>query len=59
MQVGLAITKLPEDFHPHKAIKRVYDARREAIETDGLVDWALAEALAFGTLLSEGKSPSC
>lgn len=53
-QVGYAITRLPEDFKPHKQIRRVYDQRRKMIETGEGIDWAMAEALAFGTLLSEG-----
>jgi hypothetical protein len=53
-QVGYAITRLPEDFTPHKQIKRVYEQRRKMVETGEGVDWAMAEALAFGTLLSEG-----
>jgi 2-oxoglutarate dehydrogenase E1 component len=54
-RVGAAVTALPEWLTPHKQIARVYDARRAAIETGAGVDWALAEALAFGTLLSEGN----
>ena len=53
-EVGYAITRLPEDFTPHRAIRRVYDARRAMIETGEGIDWGMAEALAFGTLLSEG-----
>lgn len=52
--VGQSITTLPDDFTAHKGIQRVYDARRKMIETGEGVDWATAEALAFGTLLVEG-----
>jgi 2-oxoglutarate dehydrogenase E1 component len=31
--VGEAITKLPEDFTPHRQIKKIYEARRDMIET--------------------------
>jgi 2-oxoglutarate dehydrogenase E1 component len=31
--VGDAITKLPSDFTPHRQIKKIYEARREMIET--------------------------
>lgn len=55
MQVGYAITKMPEGFHLHKGVKRVYDQRRQMIETGEGIDWGMAEALAFGTLLSEGE----
>lgn len=53
--VGKAITTLPSDFTPHRTIKRVYDSRAEMIETGRGLDWATAEALAFGTLLVEGN----
>lgn len=54
-QVGVATTTLPEDFTPHRAIARVYDARRQAIISGEGIDWALAEQLAFGTLMAEGN----
>lgn len=50
----MSISSLPEGFNPHKGIKRVFDGRRKAIETGEGVDWGFAEALAFGTLVSEG-----
>ena len=53
--VGTAMTSMPETFTPHRQIKKVYEARRAAIESGEGVDWATAEALAFGTLLSEGN----
>lgn len=54
--VGTSITTLPENFMPHRGIKRVYDARKQMIESGEGVDWATAEALAFATLLVEGTS---
>ncbi|KAJ7547681.1 hypothetical protein O6H91_08G098300 [Diphasiastrum complanatum] len=53
--VGQSITTLPPTFTPHKAIKRIYDQRKQMIETGEGVDWATAEALAFATLLVEGN----
>lgn len=53
--VGKAITTLPENFKPHRAIKRIFDERRKMIETGEGIDWALAESLAFATLLVEGN----
>lgn len=53
--VGKAITTLPSDFTPHRTIKKVYDTRAQMIESEQGVDWATAEALAFGTLLVEGN----
>ncbi len=52
--VGGALTRLPEGFQPHKTIERLLDTKRKMIETGEGLDWATAEALAFGTLLLEG-----
>lgn len=52
--VGKAITKLPENFKPHKGVKRLFDQRKQMIESGEAIDWALSESLAFGTLLVEG-----
>lgn len=53
--VGKAITTLPDNFRPHKGVRRVYEQRAHMIETGEGVDWALAEALAFATLIVEGN----
>ena len=47
-------TEVPEGFHVHKTIQRFLDNRRKMIETGEGIDWATAEALAFGSLLLEG-----
>jgi 2-oxoglutarate dehydrogenase E1 component len=52
--IGLAITKVPDGFNIHKTIQRFLDNRRKMIETGQGLDWASAEALAFGTLVAEG-----
>ena len=52
----MSISGLPEGFNPHKGIKRVFDGRRKMVESGEGVDWGFAEALAFGTLVSEGVS---
>ena len=53
-QVGKALTTLPPDFHLHKTLARVLEAKAKTIDTGEGIDWATAEALAFGTLLAEG-----
>nr|GMC63766.1 2-oxoglutarate dehydrogenase, mitochondrial-like [Ipomoea batatas] len=53
--VGKAITTLPENFKPHRAVKRIFADREKMIETGEGVDWALGEGLAFATLLVEGN----
>ncbi len=53
-KVGEALTRLPAGLKPHRTVQRMLDAKRAAIETGQGIDWATAEALAFGTLLTEG-----
>ena len=48
-----ALSRLPERFNIHKKLLRQFE-RREKLFQEGTVDWAFAEALAFGTLLQEG-----
>lgn len=52
--VGKSITKLPSNLNAHKVVKKIYEQRHQMIETGQGIDWALAEALAFGTLVVEG-----
>ncbi|USI77544.1 MULTISPECIES: 2-oxoglutarate dehydrogenase E1 component [unclassified Sphingopyxis] len=55
--IGRTLTTIPADVEVHKTLRRVIDARGAmfADKSDGEVfDWATAESLAFGTLLSEG-----
>lgn len=52
--VGNKITEVPEGFSAHKTIKRFMNNRRKAIEAEAGIDWALAEAMAFGSLVNEG-----
>ena len=52
--LGIRVNTLPENFHVHKTLRRVIDARRKAIESGTGIDWATGEQLAFATLLDEG-----
>ena len=53
--IGMKLTKVPKTFTPHKTLQRVLDARRKMIEDGTGIDWAMGEALAYGTLLKEGS----
>ena len=55
-RVGDVLTTVPEGVKIHKTLQRVIDAKKAMFETGEGFDWATAEALAFGTLLSEGHS---
>ncbi|TDL81899.1 2-oxoglutarate dehydrogenase E1 component [Palleronia sediminis] len=53
-EVGRALTRTPDGFDLHKTVGRLLDAKRQMFETGEGFDWATAEALAFGSLLTEG-----
>ena len=49
------ISAVPDGFSMHKTLKRVMDARVEAVAEKGEgIDWATAESLAWASLLDEG-----
>ena len=52
-EVGFAISEAPSSVNVHSRIARQLKAKRKMIETGEGIDWATAEALAFGTLLCE------
>ena len=53
-KVGAALSKLPDDFPVHKTISRLLDNKNKMFRDGTGLDWATAEALAFGSLLTEG-----
>jgi 2-oxoglutarate decarboxylase len=53
-QITMALTTLPGDFHIHRKLADFVGRRRRMVEEDTPIDWAFAEALAFGTLVVEG-----
>src|SRR5215510_2273460 len=53
-EVGRKLTSFPKTFTPHKTIARIMATRRKMIDDGQGIDWATAEALAYGTLLVEG-----
>ena len=48
------INTTPEDKNIHKTILKILDARKKSVDQGYGIDWATAEALAFGSLLEEG-----
>jgi 2-oxoglutarate dehydrogenase E1 component len=53
-KVGDVLTTVPEGLHIHKTLGRILDAKKAMFDSGEGFDWATAEALAFGTLISEG-----
>jgi len=52
--IGRTLTTVPDDLDIHKTLGRILDAKRKMFETGKGFDWATGEALAWGSLLSEG-----
>ena len=52
-EIGAKLTSAPADFHIHRTIQRFLD-NRDARRSNraAAIDWATAEALAFGSLLA-------
>jgi 2-oxoglutarate dehydrogenase E1 component len=54
-KIGDGLTRIPDGFNIHPRIARQLKAKQEMIASGEKLDWATAEALAFGTLLVEGS----
>jgi len=52
--LGRTLSTVPEELNIHPTLARVIDAKREMFASGEGFDWATAEALAFGSLVTEG-----
>ncbi len=53
-RIAEALSSVPSDFALHKKLEPLLERRRKVVADGGSIDWATAEALAFGSLLVEG-----
>jgi len=53
-EVGTALARVPDGFPLHRTVGRLLEAKHKMFEDGTDIDWATGEALAFGSLLSEG-----
>ncbi|SHF13407.1 2-oxoglutarate dehydrogenase E1 component [Litoreibacter ascidiaceicola] len=53
-EVGRALVKAPDGFPLHKTVGRLLETKAEMFNSGEGFDWATGEALAFGSLLTEG-----
>ena len=53
-EIGRRITTVPDDFNLNSKIKRQFAAKLKAVQDGKGIDWATAEALAFGACAIEG-----
>lgn len=52
--IGKTLSRAPESFNINPKIAKQLDAKRDMMESGAGIDWATAEALAYGSLLTEG-----
>ncbi|QQA42454.1 2-oxoglutarate dehydrogenase E1 component [Pelagovum pacificum] len=52
--LGKALTTGPDGFALHRTVERLLQTKRDMFESGKGFDWATAEAMAFGSLLTEG-----
>ncbi|WP_374721019.1 2-oxoglutarate dehydrogenase E1 component [Peribacillus tepidiphilus] len=53
-EINEGLLKWPEGFHVFKKLERILSRRKESFGENGKIDWALAETLAFSTILKDG-----
>ena len=53
-EIGRKLSEIPAGFHAHRTIQRFMENRANMVQTGEGIDWAMAEALAFGSLVVEG-----
>lgn len=51
-----ALMKWPSGFQPLRKVEKLLQDKVKLFEAEKKIDWATAELLAYGTLLTEGKS---
>lgn len=54
-EIGAKLTEVPAGFHLHRTVQRFVDNRKKMLESGEGFDWAMAEALAFGSLVLAGS----
>jgi 2-oxoglutarate dehydrogenase E1 component len=54
LNIGKKITEVPKNINLFKKIVKLQESRKEMLDKTGMLDWAMAELLAYGTLLEEG-----
>jgi 2-oxoglutarate dehydrogenase E1 component len=52
--IGEALVKYPDGFHIHPKVKKLLEQRLEMARGKRAIDFGMAEALAFGSLLKQG-----
>ncbi len=56
MQIGKALIAYPSDMTINSKVARLLEQKKKMLETGEGIDWAMAEGLAYGSLLIEGSN---
>ena len=56
IEIGKKILTIPEEVKVYRKIRKLYDGQKQKFLKEKIADWAIAEYLAYGTLLNEGIS---
>ena len=56
LTIARSLTQWPEGFKPHPKLQKIIEKRVETVEAGEGIEWGVAEALAFGSLVLEGHS---
>jgi len=54
LRIGEKITEVPAEIKLFRKLEKLQESRREMINKTGMLDWAMGELLAYGSLLDEG-----
>mgnify|MGYP005991599357 CR=1 FL=1 len=54
--IGKGLVAIPDDIEMHANVKRIFQQKAKSLQDGKGIDWGTAEALAFGSLLREGKN---
>lgn len=55
-KLGATLSTIPESVDAHRTIQRLFKTRAEMATGESDIDWGFGEALAFASLLNEGRS---
>lgn len=56
VEIGESLTQYPAGFVPHPKLAKILEKRVETVVQKGAIEWGVAEALAYGSLVAEGRS---
>ncbi len=54
-KIGKALSNVPEGFKPIKQIEKILDERKAIFAQEKLVNWSVAELMAYGSVLNDSK----